>query len=343
MMLFTVPADFKTETIEKMLLLEKKYPGNHIREVFGNISATEWPSGHGFLKSQKYASSKAELKAYIAALHEAGYEYNYTFNAGCLENRDIVESEQKKILLFVEDLLEAGIDRITVASPVLIEKLHTCFPKLKITASAILAVNSLARANMIAKLGASTIVLEEDLTRDFKRLKNISMGCKAETEIIVNTKCTFNCMYRTFHYNSVAHDIGDNQTVFNYGRNCAKFRRENPVEYIKSLWIRPEDLETYQEHGIRLFKLIGRERLSDIHLLEMIEAYFSRNYEGNLMDLIFGFSNTQKHIYIDNKKLDGFLDKFTKSTYECLDKCEENTCNYCKRYLEKSLIEVSDD
>lgn len=339
MILFTVPADFNVQTVEKMALLEKQYPDNHIREVFGNLSATNWPSGHGFLKSQKYATSKDELKEYIAVLHAFGYEYNYTFNAGCLNNQDIIEDELKMILNFAEDLIEAGIDRITVASPVLIEKLHNCFPELKITASAILAVNSLARANMVAKLGASTIVLEEDLTRDFKRLKSISNGCKADTEIIVNTKCTFNCMYRTFHYNSVAHDIGNNKTIFNYGRNCAKFRRENPVEYIKSLWIRPEDLNIYHDYGIQLFKLIGRERLSDIHLLEMIETYFSRSYDGNLIDLIFGFSNTQEHFYIDNKKLDGFLYKFIKEPYECLDKCAENTCNYCKSYLEKSLRE----
>ena len=89
-----------------------------------------------------------------------------------------------------------------------------------------------------------------------------------------------------------------------------------------------------------MFKLIGRERLSDINLLRMIEVYFSRSYEGNLIDLIFGFSTTQKHLYLDNKKLDGFLEKFLNEDFECLDACHPDHCDYCYQYLKKAMVEA---
>ena len=78
---FTDPADFKTDTIKKMKELEIRYPDNYIREVFGNISGSAWPSGHRFLKSQHYVDTLDELKEYVTALSEEGYDYNYTFNA----------------------------------------------------------------------------------------------------------------------------------------------------------------------------------------------------------------------------------------------------------------------
>ena len=338
MIWYSVPADFKIQTLYDMKKLEEKYPGNSVREVFGNLSGSRWPSGHGFLRSQKYLETFRELEKYVQAAGKLGYDFNYTFNAACLDNKDIIDSELEEILEFIGNLADIGVRRITIASPALIGAVHRRYPSLLITASAITGVNSAYRANEVQKLGASTVVLEEDLTRDFKRIRGIAKYSTPDIEIIVNSKCTFNCLYRNFHYNSVSHDTGGRKTVFNYGGNCAKCREQDPVQFIKSLWIRPEDIELYAEQGVKVFKLIGRERLSDIDLLRMIEVYFSRSYDGNLVDLVFGFATTRKHIYIDNKKLDGFIDKFVNEEFECLDACSPEHCNYCQTYLEKSLV-----
>lgn len=340
MIQYTVPADFKIGSLYKMKQLEEKYPDNKIREVFGNLSGSKWPSGHGFLKSQKYLENLTELKEYVNKALELGFDFNYTFNSSCLENKDIITEELEEILGFIGEIIEIGVKRITIASPALMTAVHKRYPDLLITASAITGINSVFRANEVKKIGASTIVLEEDITRDFKRLEGIKKYGGVDTEIIVNTKCTFNCVYRNFHYNSVSHDTSGLRKAFNYGGNCAKCRIEDPVSFIKSLWIRPEDIETYAKHGVDLFKLIGRERLSDINLLRMIEVYFSRSYEGNLIDLIFGFSTTQKHLYLDNKKLDGFLEKFLNEDFECLDACHPDHCDYCYQYLKKAMVEA---
>ena len=43
-MQFSVPADFKSKTLDEIKELEKKYPGHKVREVFGNLSKSKWPS-----------------------------------------------------------------------------------------------------------------------------------------------------------------------------------------------------------------------------------------------------------------------------------------------------------
>ena len=338
MIKYTVPADFTIKTLYDMKRLEEKYPDNTIREVFGNLSNSKWPSGHGFLKTQKFLENLDELEIYVKKALELGYDFNYTFNSSCLENRDIITDELEEIIRFIGDLVNIGVKRITIASPALMIAVHKKYPELLITASAITGINSVFRANEAKKMGASTIVLEEDITRNFKRIEHIKKYSCVDTEIIVNSKCTFNCIYRNFHYNSVSHDTTGLKKSFNYGGNCAKCRIMDPVSFIKSLWIRPEDIEVYANHGIDLFKLIGRERLSDIDLLRMIETYFARSYDGNLIDLIFGFSTTKKHMYLDNKKLDGFIDKFLNEEYDCLDACSPEHCNYCNLFLKKAMV-----
>lgn len=338
-MFFSIPADFKIDTIPKLVSLEAKYPGNKIREVFGNLSGSKWPSGHGFLQSQQYANDLLELKQYIEQLDAYGIDFNYTFNAACLDNRDILKDGLDEILDYIGELVSAGVKRITLASPALISAVHKRYPELLITASAITHVDSVIKSKWLEELGVQTIVFDEDITRNIKRIRSIASCTDMDTEIIVNTKCTFNCLYRNFHYNSVCHNFPCGaHPVFSYGGNCAAIRHNNPVELIKALWIRPEDLSKYENLGVKVFKIIGRERLSDIDLLKMVEAYFSHSYDGNLIDLIFGFATTVKHLYIDNKSLDGFVDKFFKEDIDCLSECTSDQCRHCYEYLEKALI-----
>lgn len=340
-MFFSVPADFNIHTLEQLIALEKKYPSNKVREVFGNLSGSKWPSGHGFLKSQSYAESIEVLKGYVTAAADFGIEFNYTFNASCLGNSDILHASLEEILEFVGELVSIGVNRITIASPALMIAVHKRYPSLMITASAITHVDSVLKAKWLQELGVQTIVLDEDITRNIHRINSIATHTNMDVEIIVNSKCTFNCLYRNFHYNSVCHEfpVGD-RAVFSYGGSCAAFRHNNPVELIKSLWIRPEDLEAYEKKGVTVFKIIGRERLSDIHLLKMVETYFSHSYDGNLVDLIFGFADTVKHIYIDNKKLDGFVDKFFNEDVDCLSQCTPDKCTHCYEYLKKALVDT---
>ena len=86
---------------------------------------------------------------------------------------------------------------------------------------------------------------------------------------------------------------------------------------------------------IDLFKIIGRERINRMDIQKLLESYFLLNYEGNLLNLIYGFSE-ESSIYLDNKSLDGFISKYPQNN-NCLNVCETDKCKYCHEYLKKAI------
>lgn len=64
------------------------------------------------------------------------------------------------------------------------------------------------------------------------------------------------------------------------------------------------------------------------------EAYLSKSFEGNLMDLLDMFAPTNSfQVYIDNKKIDNFLEPFRKIPNFCKNDC--TSCNYCDEFVKK--------
>jgi hypothetical protein len=186
----------------------------------------------------------------------------------------------------------------------------------------------------------------------------------------------------TLHANYNAHASQKNHVMDNFSFDyylfsCAYKLLSNPVEILKSAFIRPEDIHLYEEAGVDNIKLVERSMTTDALAL-IVKAYTQRSYDGNMMDLIHGLSkyiiyNKDKHywkglkyllqpskinllkahklvsqlsiarkekafnesfdLYIDNKKLDGFMNFFHKGL--CQRDC--NTCNYCDKYAKKAI------
>ncbi len=59
----------------------------------------------------------------------------------------------------------------------------------------------------------------------------------------------------------------------------------DPINYLRSGWIRPEDLRRYESLGYHHFKLMERGAPSEV-LWARVKAYSERHYDGNLLDLI---------------------------------------------------------
>lgn len=153
---------------------------------------------------------------------------------------------------------------------------------------------------------------------------------------------------------------------------CTRRRLLQPELFLSSRWIRPEDLHVYESLGIDEFKIIDRSR-STAWLLRATQAYASRRYDGNLLDILsiemlgdpHGFHSSideQSHesllqldreerrlrlrmfglrqrllalnVTIDNAELSGFLEGFLTI------RCEENLCDdcrYCHRWAERAV------
>jgi len=140
----------------------------------------------------------------------------------------------------------------------------------------------------------------------------------------------------------------------------------DPVELLKSPWIRPEDIPHYEAIGYDHFKITERFKRTPL-LLEHVMAYENRRYDGNLLDLftlprkgaftpihleyfiqpehvnIMKISELEKVfdlevrelIQLDNRKLKGFIDRF--KTKDCnLTSC--SSCRYCDTVFKKVAV-----
>ena len=149
--------------------------------------------------------------------------------------------------------------------------------------------------------------------------------------------------------------------------SCNYQKLKNPVEFIRSGWIRPEDIHYYEKIGIDRLKLVNRG-MTTKNIERVVAAYTNRSYDGNLLDLfsrpsknivferdslfrkikyflrpfsvnLFRLAKAKKvfaepGIYIDNKLLEGFIEHFINE--KCNDQ-ECQTCSYCKEISEKVM------
>ena len=139
----------------------------------------------------------------------------------------------------------------------------------------------------------------------------------------------------------------DSESYNNYPMKYCMFARNNNNEsWIKMRAIRPEDLHYYNEIGLNYFKVSGRTGSTE-YLAKCLESYMAQSFDGNFLSLwkpletIYNGKSESEHNfseYIDNKKLDGFLDHwFVGDGFSCEDQICGETCNYCKEFYNKIM------
>ena len=113
-------------------------------------------------------------------------------------------------------------------------------------------------------------------------------------QTIANLMCMNKCPMVTLHANYNAHasqrdHVMNNFSFDYYLFSCAEKLLSNPVEILRSAFIRPEDLHYYEEAGVDNIKLVERSMTTEALAL-IVKAYTERSYDGNMMDLIHGLS-----------------------------------------------------
>ena len=274
-----------------------------------------------------------DLKRFIKDVHDCGYKFSYTINVKCLGS----DYTKNDIISYLTQLDSAEVDAVIVANlfilKLIAENRHRLGFNVKI--STIFEPNSLLDIKFFRRFNPETISLSLMKNRDFEFLKNISP--KNDIELLVNEVCLFECPWRTEHYCIQGH--GGNEKL--YGKypysECYKMCLENPSLFLKARWIRPEDISFYERLGFSKFKITGRTASGD-WIVATTKAYLNRSYEGNLLDLFPIVAGDLKReaneapIYIPNKKLDGFLERFPK--HKCEDVCGVK-CHFCDEEFKK--------
>lgn len=182
----------------------------------------------------------------------------------------------------------------------------------------------------------------------------------SRVKLLCTTPCLFKCSDLYYHMNlSSLRDSSLQNSLKVQGKfishtasRCQRRRLEKIEEYIKSPWIRPEDIPLYNNIGIYNFKLDGRDKTEEYNI-SVMEAYMKGKYEGNLLYLmqhyypknreeLFEIDNKKVNdlgwklgVYLDNTKMEGFLNFFYKENNLCSKGCQE--CNYCNQWAEKTI------
>jgi len=362
-MKLSVPFNGKNDLIPAL----GNYP--EVREIYGKTTADFVGGGkHSF---QTLFISKRKITDNIRKAHNQGLEFNYLLNSSCLENKEFTLKGRGQIIRLIQWMKDIGVDSVTVSSPYIFGLIKKYFPEAKIQISTLAGVNSVEKARYWQELGAQAItLLNLDTNRDFPLLKKIRAEINCQLKLIVNANCLHKCPAYRQHANSASHASQLSHRlrgfIIDYCRiQCRYNQLMNPLNFIRSTWIRPEDVACYEELGIDYFKIIDRG-MSTQRILSIVKSYTDRSFQGNLLDLFpcpvkNGFSLKEilqklrfffrpfkvnvfklrklaglidNCVYIDNKKLDGFMEKLIRqdcSSQSCQD------CAVCGSFVQKAV------
>jgi hypothetical protein len=235
-------------------------------------------------------------------------------------------------------------------------------------------------------LGADCIALQPlVMNRNFAGLKAIRGAVKYDLQLIANSNCLLECPMTPYHNVGLSHasQTGSKGFFIDYCLlRCLTRKLSDPVNYVKSPWIRPEDTHHYEAIGYTSFKILERDAPTAT-LVKRTRAYHDRTYDGNLIDIVqcYGFkdarSSTQPKrpwlwdireflkpmtlhplrmlpfrelaklqgmlytysgdkdaLSIDNRALDGFIERFLER--DCLD-LDCDRCRYCHSYADNAV------
>ncbi|HYB78854.1 MAG TPA: peptidase U32 family protein [Thermoplasmata archaeon] len=226
------------------------------------------------------------FRAHLELVHRRSRKFYATLNSNDLGLREYSPGYVERFLGEVSDLVEMGVDGLIIAIPALIEAVRTEWPDIPITVSTFARVRTVTQAEYFLGLGARTVILEE-ANRDFRLIRGL-VRLGAEVEILVNQSCLPSCPYRGHHLNtsSLASQPGAPSPSFEYPiLECGLEYVRDPAKLISGIFVRPEDLDVYEEAGVHRFKVSGRNRTTE-WLVRSARAYAARSYPGDLTDIL---------------------------------------------------------
>lgn len=365
-MKISLATNFDDTLIDKI----KKY---NIYEVYGKLNGDLIGGGRptNYLKTLDIK----KFENHVKKVRNAGINFNYLLNSACLSNLNQDEQWVKNVIEFLGYLKSVGVNALTITNPYLVDLVKRYFANdFIIRVSSFACIDNYEKAKFWDNMGVDIICVDFcKVNRDFKMLKYMVQNLKCKIELLCTNSCLKDCPMIHTHVNDIAHasNINNNYKKYeDWGLNfCQHYQLNNLEEYIKSPWIRPEDIITYEEIGIEHFKITERD-FSTEWLVRRAEAYTKRKYHGNLLDLIQGSGATHidnltlnkkenfnsreevlkeiqrirgigcvreadRHIYIDNDSIPAnFIKHFENNN--CSGMCSK--CGYCKSICLKSII-----
>jgi collagenase-like PrtC family protease len=285
-----VPSRFEPELLDALEPLQRET--GRIHEVYGSLSRSVIGSGRPARRLSQQGGSPTfdDVRRFTERAHGSGIRVNYLLNSAVLDHAEYTRAGRERILDYVGEVADTGVDMVTIAVPYLIELVRTHLPELPVSVSVICEVASTNSLRLFERYGAQRVQLAEDCNRDLPLLELLSGAASSDLSLVVNNGCLRFCAYRAYHNTLCSQGSQSDKPEHGYIDypllKCSAVRARDPVEILRSPWIRPEDLPYYEERfGIELFKIAGRQ-LPLERILDMAGAYARLGYDGNFMDLL---------------------------------------------------------
>lgn len=285
-------------------------------------------------------SAQTELENELAAIRSMGVKLDLLFNANCYGAYAISSRFKNEIVSILSYMESKGLlpEIITTASPFVAHVIREEYPEIEIRASVNMRIDSTLAMEYLSDVYDS-FHIRRDLQRDLSTVKVFHRWCadhKKKLVMLANSGCLRNCPAQSFHDNLVAHDseVDEVRNERYLPHLCWRLYRDkkNLVEFLRSSWLRPEDLKRYEPY-FPVVKLATRQHS---HPRMVIGAYASGRFRGNLPDLMEpSFSPAFAPCVIDNER---FPADWLTIARACAVNCTH--CGRCERVLSEVLIEM---
>ena len=294
-----------------------------IREVF-----FAWP---GVLSCRPAPDFTDEVRARMMAdlrwCKANGILLDTLFNCNCYGDIAISPELADLVTRTLGEMDAEGLfpDIMTTTSPFIATVLRQRFPQVKIRFSVNMRIHGTLGFEPVMELFDSFYASRE-YHRDLAWLAKLGAWSRAHGKVLgmqVNSGCLRQCPFQTFHDNLHGHNrlaqskVGE-QFDFSVFRCKTNYERGNYEDFLRATWIRPEDLPLYEEH-VEIVKLATRRHA---HPVEVVNAYATYAYDGNLADLMDPVHAFPKAF--DNKAFDR-----TPLWPEVRSCTQANDCTHC--------------
>lgn len=351
---YSLGCNFDPALISAVAEMNASTRGGRVDEFYGSTRADASLSARPTYRLPPV--TRQELSTYLGACREAGILFNYTLNTPRLGSKREVSARRGDIKETIKTLLGIGVDRFTVASPLMAELVREVSEDIPLEVSTIAHIDTVTQIKFWHDRYIISAVCGSILkNRNIRFLMNAAAYCQKTGltyRAIVNEFCGVgspssygtHCIYRDSCYLCHAENVTpEDDALLNYYpmERCISARKE-PATWLKMPFIRPEDTQQYARIGIDAFKITGRTGSTEF-LLQVAAAYMKRHWDGNLLLLWKNLETIVPEISeedfrpcakIPNTALNGFMTPwFRDPDKDCANEVCGETCRYCDDFL----------
>lgn len=285
----------------------------------------------------KNPGESAEISSVMDILKGTGIKFNYLLNSVVFDDYII---QREKLKRHLAKLRDAGVSSVTCTTPFIIDMVKSL--GFEVNTSLMQNIRSATAVAYYEKLGYDRILLCEDDLRNTRLIRDMASSTELPIEAIIDNVCLMECPFRQTHLSSegIRHpDFPDSmrQYMSAYCRQCKQFWHYDPANFLKTSWVRPNDLEKLLNCGVKLFKMGGRG-IETSAIIQKLSIYSCGEYDGDIFAYLKPHMNSREFLgisSINNNDVEEYFKFFMDG--KCTKLC--HSCGHCDKWAKK-LVEM---